>query len=202
MQRTPYPASKTCPTCGREFSKRDDQIPSQYARQVNCSVDCGRRARHLRNQRDHPRRKTSDGRYWLRFVPGRVDAPSRTSRAGAWVLEHRLVIERQQGRHLEPDEHVHHRNGDGLDNRTENLELLSKSEHMRLHAIDRAATGRHRGPLPRLVCTCPVCGATFTVRRHEYRKRQKKAKSGLVVCSTRCANALGPGPPPGGKPRI
>jgi hypothetical protein len=41
-------------------------------------------------------------------------------------LEHRYVMAQVLNRPLWPDESVHHRNGDRLDNRPENLELWSR----------------------------------------------------------------------------
>lgn len=41
-------------------------------------------------------------------------------------------MELQIGRLLRSDEHVHHRNGQRWDNRPENLEVLTASEHARL----------------------------------------------------------------------
>jgi hypothetical protein len=46
---------------------------------------------------------------------------------GAWVLEHRYVMEQALGRTLERHEDVHHRNGIRDDNRLDNLELWSSS---------------------------------------------------------------------------
>lgn len=57
------------------------------------------------------------------YLPGHPMANS----AGA-VYEHRLVMADVLGRPLRSDETVHHRNGDRLDNRPDNLELWSKSQ--------------------------------------------------------------------------
>lgn len=49
------------------------------------------------------------------------------TRDGRKVLEHRWVMEQHLGRRLRPEETVHHRFGDRLDNRIEMLELWSSS---------------------------------------------------------------------------
>lgn len=61
-------------------------------------------------------------------------APYRAvQRNGRVMGEHRYIMEQHLGRRLRRDEHVHHKNGSRLDNRLDNLELLSSAAHCKHH---------------------------------------------------------------------
>jgi hypothetical protein len=61
-----------------------------------------------------------------------VYAPERT-KGHPYSYEHVLVAEETIGRRLKKNEHVHHLNGQKLDNRPENLLVCTQSEHRSLH---------------------------------------------------------------------
>lgn len=60
-----------------------------------------------------------------------------------YKTEHRVVVEQYLGRTLAKDEHVHHKNGYRNDNRLENLEILSRQEHGKLHGKDAVLSPLH-----------------------------------------------------------
>lgn len=92
-------------------------------------------------------------------------------RNGKKVRAHRWIMSQHLGRELLPTEHVHHINGNPLDNRIENLMVMDGSEHLRMH---RTKYGTRK--------ICEVCGVEYECNPRK-RLRQK-------TCSRECAYRL------------
>jgi hypothetical protein len=100
---------------------------------VNMSGRHGNHASGSRNARwNHGLLFSSHG-----YILTRVGKGHHRAFGSGYAYEHDLVMEALLGRPLLPGEVVHHKNEDKTDNRHENLELLSASDHMRLHDANR-----------------------------------------------------------------
>lgn len=87
-----------------------------------------------------------------------------------YIYEHRLVASEMLGRTLRRGEVVHHINQNKLDNRPENLEVLSRAEHNAEHAI-RNDLRRLGEPNPLVSCACD-CGTAFLLFDADGRPRR------------------------------
>lgn len=77
------------------------------------------------------RKKRADGYIYI-YCPNHPYAS-----AEGYVMEHVLVMEAQVGRYITREYVVHHKNHIRDDNRIENLELMTFSEHAKLHLEER-----------------------------------------------------------------
>lgn len=116
------PVYIVCETCGER--KRFPPSAIQRGKRF-CSLACY-------DKRGSANPKWRGGRSEYR---GRafVYAPSHPNARGPQMPEHRLIASEQLGRALLPGEVVHHINGDKSDNRPGNLQVVSQSEHIKLH---------------------------------------------------------------------
>lgn len=64
-----------------------------------------------------------------------------------YIREHRYIMEQFLKRSLERTEVVHHKNGNKIDNRIENLQILTRKEHLRLHYPKGSKFGIHKSSI-------------------------------------------------------
>lgn len=160
----------TCPVCGKKFHVKQSSIGK--AKVHYCSRQCHHTAkkeyqsgsgnhqyglRGANNPTWKGGRKLSRLGYWMVQCIGHPFAVGRSE----YVLEHRLIAEKylltdensvvvDGKRYLSPDFVVHHKNGDKKDNRPDNLEVMKKSEHSKMHTTVKNKT-RQRDTLGRFI---------------------------------------------------
>lgn len=121
--------------------KRVSHNNSNHLNHWMCKCDCGneviastgslRRGKHLscgcirKGDENH---NWKGGKITTKSGYIKKYSPEHPNNIIGYVLEHRLVMEEIIGRHLEPNEEVHHKNGIRNDNSKENLELWVKSQ--------------------------------------------------------------------------
>lgn len=120
-------------------ARRDEYIAAKYGPEFVGQRMTGRHRAHARgpaNARWSGERRTTDQGYVAVRVP--LDHPHAwgpsTLKRFKYAYEHHVVAMSMLGRPLLPGEVVHHRNGNRADNRPENLEITTRSEHAVVHA--------------------------------------------------------------------
>lgn len=112
------------------------------------------------------------GYMYCRTIPIHPKANSK----GLYPL-HRVLMENKLNRLLKKNEDVHHKNENKNDNYIGNLEVLTKSEHSKIH----------NKVVPLIKCTCSNCNKIFELKPHLYRLRIKRAKNNKFCCSRSCS---------------
>lgn len=101
----------------------------------------------------------------------------------------RVIMENYLGRKLEDYEEVHHKDGNPLNNNINNLEVLTKEEHLQRHLKDKRKYYDK-------IMTCPWCGNDFLwtanqqLRFNSNRHRNGR-NSSAPFCSKECACEYG-----------
>jgi len=109
---------RNCKWCNKSFKARINR----KGRQTFCSKKCVAHYFFGKNSRVFKTGFHKRYGYVLKLVG-----------VGKYELYHRVKMEKAVGRKLTRNECVHHKNGKKDDNRLCNLQLISRSDHMRLH---------------------------------------------------------------------
>lgn len=118
--------------------------------------------------------------YRLLFLPDHPKAMSNSNWVG-YVYEHIVVVEKRMGRPLARNEVVHHLDGNRSNNRWENLLVIDRGQHAKLHAwFNRGAPGmetlRRNGVdstnAKEKEPTYCVCGTLLQLKQGTYCSRQ------------------------------
>mgnify|MGYP001589666611 FL=1 len=133
------PIIKKCLTCRSEFKTKPSILKRGQGKY--CSQKCKRHSQETKNKIGEHWKKEKNPRwncgktinsqgYLLVKAPSHPFAENR-----GYVREHRIVMEKHIGRFLDPSEDIHHINGIKIDNRIENLQIISRKDHTSLHKL-------------------------------------------------------------------
>ena len=93
----------------------------------------------------------------------------------------RLVMEQKLGRPLLPEEDVHHKDENPLNNNIDNLEIIIHGEHQRMHSTKYFNT----------LELCQICGQSFIMTGEQWSNlisdlSRDKIKPRYLTCSRSC----------------
>ena len=71
---------------------------------------------------------------WVYLVKTKVDIKYSKDGDGKWQSVHKRVAEKKVGGKIFKGHEVHHKNGNKLDNRPSNLQVLTKAAHKKIHS--------------------------------------------------------------------
>lgn len=96
---------------------------------------------------------------------------------GKYVYEHTLTWWKHTGTVPVPGEVVHHKNEDKHDNRIDNLEKKTGTQHTKEHALE--------SPAPLQEISCSRCARLFTIFERTVRWKRRKGQE-RFYCSRSC----------------
>ena len=152
-----YPKGKPCPCgCGRRCVKY--LLNGVHKGWSKIAPDCLNK--HKTKAKAPNYRTGPDNHKWKPVGSTRIHNSNprlryrliKVAEPDVWRFEHRHVMEQHLGQKLPSDWIVHHRNGDTLDNRLDNLELMTPGDHNRRHGRLKTWSRHHDA--------CTACGQT------------------------------------------
>lgn len=159
-----------CPVCGKRFHLKPSH--ASLGKNHYCSLACHYKAKreYMKGEKNHQYGLRGEknaswtggikkSNYGYRLIQC-IGHPFAWDKSG-YVFEHRLIAEKylltdensveiNGKRYLSPEYVVHHKNRNRLDNRPENLVVMTFNEHQALHAIEENSV-RKRDALGRFI---------------------------------------------------
>lgn len=155
-----------CSVCGKQMYLKPSRL-KRVKNGITCSTECSNKLRseYMKGEANHQFGMVGDKNssfkdsdlvtnygYILEYCPGHPHPHDRSNQTTR-VLQHRLVVERNASRFddhffemidgwkvLKLEYDVHHINEDKQDNRVENLQVISRSEHTSYHNSQKEIT--------------------------------------------------------------